>query len=73
MTINTSKLQGDFTLEEIVKIMGITRERVRQIEQMAIKKLKYPKASKNLRDYLKSFSHTDVAIKLVKEQEDISS
>ena len=52
MTINTSKLQGDFTLEEIVKIMGITRERVRQIEQMAIKKLKYPKASKNLRDYL---------------------
>ncbi len=52
MTLNTSKLQGDFTLEEIAKILGITRERVRQIEQMAIKKLKHPKASKNLRDYL---------------------
>lgn len=52
MELNTLKSQGDFTLEEIAKIMGITRERVRQIEQMAIKKLKHPKASKNLRDYL---------------------
>ena len=48
----TQVKSGDFTLDEIAKMMGITRERVRQIEQMAIKKLKYPKASKNLRDYL---------------------
>jgi len=52
MELNYSKIQGDMTLEEIAKMMGITRERVRQIEQMAIKKLKHPKASKNLRNYL---------------------
>ena len=52
MTLNTSKAQDDLTLEEIAKMMGITRERVRQIEQMAIKKLKHPKASKKLKNYL---------------------
>ncbi len=44
--------KNDMTLEEIAKYLGITRERVRQIEQMAIKKLKHPKISKELRDYL---------------------
>ena len=48
----TQQNKGDMTLEEIAKKMGITRERVRQIEQMAIKKLKHPRSSKPLRDYL---------------------
>jgi len=37
---------------EIAKIMGITKERVIQIEQMAFKKIKHPKLSKQLREYL---------------------
>ncbi len=31
---------GDYTLEEIANILGVTRERVRQIEAQALKKLK---------------------------------
>ena len=34
---------GTYTLEEIAKVLGVTRERVRQIEQQALKKLKHPK------------------------------
>jgi len=40
------------TLEEIGLILGITRERVRQIEASALKKLKHPKYARKLRDYL---------------------
>jgi len=47
---------GDYTLEEIAKILGITRERVRQIENQALKKLKSPKIGKQLNDYLKGKS-----------------
>ena len=47
------KPTGEMTLDEIAKMMGITRERVRQIEQIALKKLKNPKFSKKLREYLK--------------------
>ncbi|NBK99117.1 MAG: hypothetical protein EOM50_14070 [Erysipelotrichia bacterium] len=43
---------GDFTLEEIAKTMGITRERVRQIETSAIKKIKNPKIGRKLKNYL---------------------
>ena len=46
------KKYGDYTLEEIAKTLGITRERVRQIEQMAIKKLKHPNISRELREYI---------------------
>lgn len=45
---------GDYTLEEIAKILGITRGRVRQIESQALKKLKLPKVGKKLKDYLNS-------------------
>ncbi len=44
--------ESERTLEEIGKALGITRERVRQIEASAIKKLKHPKIGKELRDYL---------------------
>ncbi len=40
------------TLEEIGLILGITRERVRQIEASALKKLKHPKYARKLRDYI---------------------
>jgi len=38
--------------EEIAKVLGISRERVRQIEAQALKKLKAPQTGKKLRDYL---------------------
>ena len=44
----------DFTLEEIGIVLNITRERVRQIESSAIKKLKHPKMGRNLINYIKS-------------------
>jgi len=40
------------TLEEVGKIFRVTRERVRQIEAKAIRKLRHPSRSKMLRDYL---------------------
>lgn len=43
---------GDYTLEEIAKMLGITRERVRQIEAQALKKLKSPKIGRKLKDYI---------------------
>ena len=43
--------EGPFTLEEIGKILGITRERVRQIQNMALKKLKAFKLSDDLREF----------------------
>lgn len=38
------------TLEEIGTIMGLTRERVRQIEANALKKLRHPAHLKQLKD-----------------------
>ena len=39
------------TLEEVGKVFGVTRERIRQIEAKAIKKLRHPTRSKRLGDY----------------------
>ena len=40
------------TLEEVGRLLGITRERVRQLEFRAIKKLRHPDRAVKLRDYL---------------------
>jgi len=45
---------SDFTLEEIGKMLKITRERVRQIETQALKKIKHPKIAKLLFDYVRA-------------------
>lgn len=42
--------RGPYTLEEIGQMMGLTRERIRQIEQSALRKLGKRSSVKNLRE-----------------------
>ena len=41
-----------YTLEEVGKKFGLTRERIRQIEGRALRRLRHPRRSRQLRDYL---------------------
>jgi len=41
-----------YTLEEVGRKMGVTRERVRQIEAQALSRLRHPSIRRKLRDYL---------------------
>ncbi len=40
------------TLEEVGKVFNVTRERIRQIEAKALRRLKHPNKTKKLRDFL---------------------
>ncbi len=42
-----------YTLEEVGKKLGVTRERVRQIEAQALSRLRHPTHARKLRDYLR--------------------
>jgi RNA polymerase primary sigma factor len=41
-----------YTLEEVGETFGLTRERIRQIEGQALRRLRHPRRSRQLRDYL---------------------
>ncbi|MDR2666780.1 MAG: RNA polymerase sigma factor RpoD [Holosporales bacterium] len=45
-------LQSDHTLEEVGQQFAVTRERIRQIEAKALRKLKHPSRSRKLRSFL---------------------
>ena len=44
------------TLEEVGRSFNVTRERIRQIEAKALRKLRHPARSKNLKDFMEDFS-----------------
>jgi len=41
-----------YTLDEVGQQFGVTRERVRQIENKALRKLRHPRYSRRLREYI---------------------
>ena len=40
------------TLEEVGKVFGVTRERIRQLKLKALRKLRHPSRSKRLKDFM---------------------
>ena len=47
-------MNSDHTLEEVGQQFSVTRERIRQIEAKAVRKLKHPSRSRELRSFLDS-------------------
>ena len=42
---------NEMTLEEVAKVFGLTKERIRQIEARALRKLRHPGSARHLREY----------------------
>jgi RNA polymerase primary sigma factor len=42
----------NYTLEEVGEKFGLTRERIRQIEGKALRRLRHPRRARQLKDYL---------------------
>ena len=55
------EMSTDHTLEEVGKQFDVTRERIRQIEAKALRKMRHPSRS----DKLKTFLEEDWAIELL--------
>lgn len=49
-----------YTLQEIADTLGVTRERARQIEAQALKKLKHPKLRKQWEEIIETVKGMDV-------------
>jgi hypothetical protein len=47
-----TRINTDHTLEEVGQQFSVTRERIRQIEAKALRKLKHPSRSRKLRSFL---------------------
>jgi RNA polymerase primary sigma factor len=47
-------MNSDHTLEEVGQQFSVTREQIRQIEAKALRKLKHPSRSRELRSFLDS-------------------
>jgi len=50
-------MDSDHTLEEVGKQFDVTRERIRQIEAKALRKLRHPSRSEQLRRFLEGNQH----------------
>jgi RNA polymerase primary sigma factor len=44
--------KGDHTLEEVGQSFDVTRERIRQIEAKALRKMRHPSRTRELRPYV---------------------
>jgi RNA polymerase primary sigma factor len=42
-----------YTLEQVGRKFGLTRERIRQIERLALRRLRHPSRSRQLRSYMR--------------------
>ena len=55
-------MSSDHTLEEVGRQFDVTRERIRQIEAKAIRKLKHPSRSDKLRTYAEALCSSGVSV-----------
>ncbi len=53
MRFGLAEYEEVLTLEEVSQLCGVTKERIRQIEKIALRKLRHPIRAEPLRDYIK--------------------